>query len=61
MLTAVNLLGVAESARVLMLPTVLFIVSMLGIVVIGLPARAPRGRGRRRPTPSGPPRRSASC
>ncbi|MEU9546007.1 MULTISPECIES: APC family permease [Streptomyces] len=36
LLTAVNLRGVAESARVLMLPTVLFIVSILGIVVIGL-------------------------
>jgi amino acid transporter len=36
LLTAVNLWGIAESARVLMLPTVLFIVSILGIVVIGL-------------------------
>ncbi|MBP8534423.1 APC family permease [Streptomyces sp. MK37H] len=36
LLTAVNLWGVAESARVLMLPTVLFIVSMLGIVVMGI-------------------------
>ncbi|MFF3660703.1 APC family permease [Streptomyces olivochromogenes] len=36
LLTAVNLRGVAESARVLMLPTVLFIVSILGIVVLGL-------------------------
>ncbi|WP_392971769.1 APC family permease [Streptomyces sp. LN245] len=36
LLTVVNLRGVAESARVLMLPTVLFIVSILGIVVIGL-------------------------
>ncbi|MGW3661812.1 APC family permease [Streptomyces sp. NPDC005141] len=39
LLTAVNLRGVAESARVLMLPTVLFIVSILGIIVLGL-ARA---------------------
>ncbi len=36
LLTAVNLRGVAESARVLMLPTALFVVSILGIVVIGL-------------------------
>ncbi|QIY72664.1 APC family permease [Streptomyces sp. RLB1-33] len=36
LLTAVNLRGVAESARVLMLPTALFIVSILGIVVLGL-------------------------
>ncbi|MGW1553273.1 APC family permease, partial [Streptomyces sp. NPDC002346] len=36
LLTAVNLRGVAESARVLMLPTVLFIVSILGIIVLGL-------------------------
>ncbi|MER5907427.1 APC family permease [Streptomyces mirabilis] len=36
LLTAVNLRGVAESARVLMLPTMLFIVSILGIVVLGL-------------------------
>ncbi|MFF2125208.1 APC family permease [Streptomyces olivochromogenes] len=36
LLTAVNLRGVAESARVLMLPTVLFIVSILGIVVLSL-------------------------
>ncbi|WP_406362578.1 APC family permease [Streptomyces sp. NBC_00715] len=36
LLTIVNLRGVAESARVLMLPTVLFIVSILGIVVLGL-------------------------
>jgi len=36
LLTAVNLRGVAESARVLMLPTVLFIVSIVGIIVLGL-------------------------
>ncbi|GAA1905303.1 APC family permease [Streptantibioticus ferralitis] len=36
LLTAVNLRGIAESARVLMLPTVLFIVSVLGIIVAGL-------------------------
>ncbi|MEU6019057.1 APC family permease [Streptomyces sp. NPDC047515] len=36
LLTAVNLRGVADSARVLMLPTVLFIVSIFGIIVLGL-------------------------
>ncbi|MFG3583286.1 APC family permease [Streptomyces sp. NPDC047990] len=36
LLTAVNLRGVADSARVLMLPTALFVVSILGIVVLGL-------------------------
>ncbi|WP_328624902.1 APC family permease [Streptomyces sp. NBC_00353] len=36
LLTAVNLRGVAESARVLMLPTGLFIVSILGIIALGL-------------------------
>ncbi|MFJ9679006.1 APC family permease [Streptomyces sp. NPDC101194] len=36
LLTAVNLRGVADSARVLMLPTVLFVVSIFGIVVLGL-------------------------
>lgn len=36
LLTAVNLRGVAESARVLMLPTALFIASIVGIIVLGL-------------------------
>ncbi|TXS72609.1 MULTISPECIES: APC family permease [unclassified Streptomyces] len=36
LLTAVNLRGVADSARVLMLPTALFVASILGIVVLGL-------------------------
>ncbi|MEW1862095.1 APC family permease [Streptomyces sp. NPDC088194] len=36
LLTAVNLRGVAESARVLMLPTALFVLGILGVVVIGL-------------------------
>ncbi|MFF1451277.1 APC family permease [Streptomyces sp. NPDC058274] len=36
LLTAVNLRGVADSARVLMLPTLLFIASIFGIVVLGL-------------------------
>ncbi|MET9047882.1 MULTISPECIES: APC family permease [unclassified Streptomyces] len=35
-LTVVNLRGVTDSARVLMLPTVLFVVAILGIVVLGL-------------------------
>ncbi|MFJ8603206.1 APC family permease [Streptomyces shenzhenensis] len=36
LLTAVNLRGVTESARVLMLPTVLFIVAIVGVIVVGL-------------------------
>ncbi|WP_369390910.1 APC family permease [Streptomyces sp. CG1] len=36
LLTAVNLRGVAESARVLMLPTALFIVAVLGVIVVDL-------------------------
>ena len=36
LLTAVNLYGISDSARVLMLPTILFVVSVLGIVVLGL-------------------------
>lgn len=36
LLTAMNLRGVADSARVLMLPTALFVASILGIVVLGL-------------------------
>ncbi|MEV6161195.1 APC family permease [Streptomyces sp. NPDC052052] len=36
LLTAVNLRGVADSARVLMVPTVLFIVTVLGVIVFGL-------------------------
>jgi amino acid transporter len=35
-LTILNLFGIAESARVLMLPTVVFIVSILGVIVLGL-------------------------
>ncbi|WP_262402172.1 APC family permease [Actinomadura sp. CNU-125] len=35
-LTAVNLYGIADSARFLMAPTVLFIVTVLGIVAVGL-------------------------
>ncbi|WP_425264252.1 amino acid permease [Streptomyces bungoensis] len=40
LLTAVNLRGVADSARVLMLPMALFVVSVLGVVV-GLSRPAP--------------------
>ncbi|MEV7152785.1 amino acid permease [Streptomyces sp. NPDC093084] len=36
LLTAVNLRGIAESARVLMLPALLFIVSILGVILLGL-------------------------
>ncbi|MER0484677.1 APC family permease [Streptomyces sp. Edi2] len=36
LLTAVNLRGIAESARVLMLPAVLFLVSMFGVIAAGL-------------------------
>ncbi|SEG70986.1 Amino acid transporter [Thermomonospora echinospora] len=36
LLAAVNLFGIAESARVLMLPTVLFVGSILGVVALGL-------------------------
>jgi amino acid transporter len=35
-LTAVNLRGVAESARALMAPTALFIAAILGVIVVGL-------------------------
>lgn len=36
LLTVVNLWGVAESARVLMLPTLVFVVAVLGVIVVGL-------------------------
>ena len=35
-LTVVNLFGLAESARVLMLPTALFVLSVLAVIVVGL-------------------------
>ncbi|MCL2733529.1 MAG: APC family permease [Actinomycetia bacterium] len=35
-LTLVNLRGVTESARLLMLPTLLFVVSIIGVIVVGL-------------------------
>lgn len=34
-LTAVNMFGIAESARLLMLPTVVFVVSILAMIVLG--------------------------
>jgi amino acid transporter len=34
-LTVVNMFGIAESARLLMLPTVIFIVSILAVIVVG--------------------------
>jgi amino acid transporter len=35
LLTAVNMFGIAESARLLMLPTAVFILSILGVIVVG--------------------------
>jgi amino acid transporter len=35
LLTAVNMFGIAESARLLMLPTAIFIVSTLAVIVVG--------------------------
>ncbi|MGS2591797.1 APC family permease [Streptomyces hebeiensis] len=40
-LTALNLRGVAESARALMLPAAVFVVSVLGVVVVGLVRSGP--------------------
>ena len=34
-LTALNMFGIAESAKALMLPTIVFIVSMLATIVVG--------------------------
>ncbi|WP_042378751.1 APC family permease [Streptacidiphilus melanogenes] len=36
LITGINLRGIAESARVFMIPTVLFVASILGVVVVGL-------------------------
>jgi amino acid transporter len=36
LLTAVNMFGISESAKLLMLPTAVFIVSMLAVIIIGL-------------------------
>ncbi|WP_232835263.1 amino acid permease [Actinocorallia populi] len=41
LLTVVNLYGISDSARVLMLPTALFVVCVLGVVVLGLARSAP--------------------
>jgi amino acid transporter len=35
LLSAINMFGIAESARALMVPTVIFIVSMLAVIVLG--------------------------
>jgi amino acid transporter len=35
LLTAVNMVGIAESARLLMVPTVIFVVSTLAVIVVG--------------------------
>jgi amino acid transporter len=35
LLTAVNMFGIAESAKLLMLPTAVFVVSMLAVIVVG--------------------------
>ena len=35
LLTAINLIGIAESAKVLMTPTVVFVVSIFAIVIVG--------------------------
>ncbi len=35
LLTAVNMFGISESARLLMLPTVVFIVSILAVIIVG--------------------------
>ncbi|MDX6214366.1 MAG: hypothetical protein QOF82_3453 [Frankiales bacterium] len=41
LLTVLNLIGIAESARVLMLPTVVFIVAIVAIIVVGLSRSQP--------------------
>lgn len=40
-LTAINLVGVAESAKVLMGPTIVFVVAVLAVIVVGLSRSAP--------------------
>jgi amino acid transporter len=35
LLTSVNMFGITESARLLMLPTLVFIISILGVIVVG--------------------------
>ncbi|MDX6203387.1 MAG: hypothetical protein QOJ83_2887, partial [Frankiales bacterium] len=41
LLTVLNLIGIAESARVLMLPTVVFIVAIVAVIVVGLSRSQP--------------------
>jgi amino acid transporter len=36
LLTAVNLFGISESAKLLMLPTAIFVISILAVIVVGL-------------------------
>jgi amino acid transporter len=36
LLTAVNMFGISESARLLMLPTLIFVLSILAVIVVGL-------------------------
>ncbi len=40
-LTAINLVGVAESAKVLMGPTIVFIVAMFAVIIVGLARSTP--------------------
>jgi len=41
LITAVNLWGIAESARFLMLPMVLFLAAILGVIAVGLTRHQP--------------------
>ena len=43
-LTAVNMFGISESAKLLMLPTALFIVSILAVIVAPAPFTSMRAR-----------------
>ena len=43
LITGVNMWGVAESARVFMVPTIAFIVAIFLVIVVGLLRAAPRG------------------
>ena len=51
LLTAINMFGISESARLLMLPAAVFIVSILGVIVVGLLRSHPVARIG---TPTGP-------
>ncbi|SEK76733.1 APC family permease [Streptacidiphilus jiangxiensis] len=44
LVTAINLRGIAESARAFMIPTVVFVASVLGVVVVGLFRAHPVGQ-----------------